>query len=141
MSNDPSEYKLNFFVQNEGIAKGWKVTLTNQCLQSHIDKYGKNRPELLDKNFIDKDIQEAIENPDYVYPSIQKVSGRIKKRKTIVFYKEKVNRSFILNDGQEMKYFVRVVVRRRRGKILDVVTPLITPRINEEKLCQPLTKI
>ncbi|OGY43909.1 MAG: hypothetical protein A2729_01140 [Candidatus Buchananbacteria bacterium RIFCSPHIGHO2_01_FULL_39_14] len=140
MSDEPSEHRLDFLVQNEGIAKGWKVILTNQCLQYHINKYGKNRPELLNNNFIDKDIQEAIENPDYVYPSIKKVFGRIKKRKTIVFYKEKVNRTFILN-GKEMKYFVKIVIRRKRGKILDIVTALITPNINEGKLCQPLTKI
>lgn len=143
MPESSNEYRLDFVVK-DGIAKGYRVTLTQQNIDHHIQKYAEDRPELQDPDFIVKDVVEAMENPDLVYPGIfiDSAAGTVKTKKNIyVFYKEKVDRRYT-KDGVVIKHYVRVIVRKLRFRnILEIVTPFYSARINEEKKCQPITQI
>ena len=141
MPESSKKYRLNFVIQG-GIAKGFKATLEQQTINFHVRKYGDNRPELNDADFIDKDIKEALENPDAVYPSlyIDNSGNTLPKKNVYVFYKEKVERRYTKN-GITVKWYTKVVVRKKWLRKLDVITPYYSSKINEEKRCKPITKI
>lgn len=136
MSTNINGNKLDFVAKNGKIAKEWRIILTNQCFEYHKIKH----PELLDDNFINNEIKATIESPDNVFWCVKKVLGFYVKRGTIAFYKKVVDNRYILN-GKSFTYYIKIVVRRERGKILKIVTAFKTPHINEIKICKPVRKI
>lgn len=143
MPASSNEYRLDFVIK-DGIGKGRRVTLTQQNIDFHIQKYGNDRPELNQDEFYDL-VKEAMEKPDVVYPRIKiDANGKVNIIKNVyVFYKENVERRYEKN-GMVVKHYARVVVRKvwsNFQKGLEIVTPFYSPRINEERRCQPTTKI
>ena|SRR3989344_5384691 len=133
---------LEFTVEN-GIAKGWTVILSEQCLDWHRKEHGSNRPEIFSDTFIHVDIREAIENPFVVYPSI-----RVRKNRSVkidytkrVFYKEIPDSRLLLNN-QPIPNYVRVVTQiLKLSNTLEIITALKSDKINERNRCKPFTKI
>lgn len=144
MPESSNKYRLEFVVK-DGIAKGYTVILTQQNIDHHQQKYGNRRPELTDNNFFDKDVKATLENPDLVYPSISGDPDDPSKfsitKNIYVFYKEKPERSYTINSSN-VKCYSKVVVRKKTlFRKLEIVTTYYSFKINEEKRCQPITKI
>ncbi len=141
METTSEKYALDCSIKN-GVAKGFRLTLTEQCLEIHKSEHGDRRPELFDPKFINQDVPDAVKNHDSVYPSLyENSSGEVKPKKNVyVFYKENINRSFTFN-GKEIRYYVRVIARKVFFKKLEIISPLYSVRINEKNRCQPITKI
>lgn len=145
--NDESKTKnperINFDLIS-GPAAGYRLVLTQQNIDFHKEKYGGERPELHDDEFIDKKIIEAVCDPDALYQRIEKaVPGEkiILEKNVYVFYKANPDREYTYN-SKLIKSYVCVRVRKKRWqKILEVITSFYSPRITEEKKCQPLTRI
>lgn len=140
MSLGEGRLRLNFKV-SQGIAGGFRVIFPEHALQWHVRKHGSKRPELLRQDFLD-DVIQAMEYPDAVYPSIKlsRFTGKVVyRKKCFVFYKKKVDRSILFN-GNPLVSYIKVVVKRTR-RMLIIITPLMSSRINEQRFINPVTSI
>ena len=135
------EYLLDFVVK-KGIAKNWRVVLTKQCIDSHRNKHGMQRPEIFNQNFIKNEIRKAIETPAVVYPNVRKKKGKLiyKPKGIIIFYKEQKNDKWISEDNSPINY-IQVRVSRKRNMTLEIITAFISTKINHKNLCKPLKNI
>lgn len=134
------ENRLDFVVKN-GIAKDYRVILTHQCIEFHKKKYGHLRSELDDKDFIERDVVDAMQTPDEVYPSIKKVGTDYKiEKNAFVFYKENKARRYAKN-GIEIRWYIKVIVRRKFFKKLLIITPYYADKIVEKKRCKQIISI
>ena len=131
-----NKYKLDFLI-TEGPASGYRALLPMHTIINHIKKHGNDRPELKNENFLKYDVIDALTKPDYLFPSNNA------KKNYYVFYKKHEDRSFYINN-QPRVYYTRVIVkriRRLKKRIIIIVTPHVSAKINEIKKSKPINKI
>lgn len=134
--------RLDFKV-TRGIFNGYRVFLTEDCVNEHRNKYSGQRRELEDDDFFDVEVVNAMNSPDLVYKSTRLDANKnIKFRKRqFVVYKERVDARCTFN-GRELKFYVKICIKiRRLLKSIEIRTALYTDKVNDSKRCQPINNI
>jgi len=138
-------HRLDFVIFN-GIAKDWRVVLTNETLERHRIKYTYQPyvgPEYFDENFIDNDIEKALNNPKFVFqniriakpPADRKLLEIREGREWVVFYSEFLNEEVknIIDGACYVENIKIVVIRDFANKVLHIQSFHKTPHIAEKE--------